>query len=158
MNASQNDARTGSYPVPLLWAAVAVLALPDALLAPDAHGPVAVAANLFVFFAALLLLTHVFRDLAHPNPYTLLVPQSRAPPRTAIITIYPANQHETHETHLPHQHDAAVCCLRDRTHTLTELTHLFLHVLCLAYVRTACWFEFRALAASLPTRPNLIHL
>jgi hypothetical protein len=26
-----------------------------------------------------------------------------------------------------------------------ELTHLFVHLLCAAYLRTACWFEARAL-------------
>jgi ABC-type long-subunit fatty acid transport system fused permease/ATPase subunit len=28
--------------------------------------------------------------------------------------------------------------------TRAELTHLFVHLLCLAYLRTACWFEGRA--------------
>lgn len=141
-----------TYAVPLLWAAVAVLALPDALLAPDAHGPVAVAVNVFIFFAALLILTHIYRDLTYPNHYTLIVPQSHAPPGTAMITIYtpPKNEtNNTNNTNNPHEHDASICCLRNRTQTLNELTHLFIHVLCLAYVRTACWFEFRALAASL---------
>jgi hypothetical protein len=132
--------------VPALWAAFAVLALPDALVAPHAHGPAYVAANVFLFFAALLLLAHAAskghvsnaaktsNTPANPNAYMLL-PQSTTPQT--------------------HQHSPAVCCERTKTHphTPAELPHLFVHVLCLAYVRTACWFEFRTLAAAL-ARPT----
>ena len=33
-----------------------------------------------------------------------------------------------------------------------ELTHLFVHLLCLAYLRTACWFEGRTAMRWLLTR------
>jgi len=102
---------------PALWVAVALLALPDALLAPadlrGAAGAVYLAANVFVFFAALLLLASGAARLQRGHTYTALAPdaQSAAPVASARA----------------------------------ELVHLFLHVMCLAYVRTACWFEWRAL-------------
>jgi hypothetical protein len=128
--------------VPALWAAVAVLALPEALLFPDAAGPAYLAVNVFVFFGALLLLAHAAsrrndeRRMHHAD-YLLLQPHAQ-----------PLEQ--------PHQHDPTICC-PPKTHAHTELAHLFIHVLCLAYVRAACWFEFRALAASVaPTQSTSI--
>ena len=126
--------------VPMLWAAIAVVALPDALVAPDAHDPVYVAANVFVFFAALLLLSHVYGK----SDETRATPAAYAPaPPAAYALLPPALP--------PHTHDDSICCERNKTHARarTELIHLFVHVLCLAYVRTACWFEFRYLAAAL---------
>ena len=95
-----------------LWAVVVVLSLLEAVVFKLLHhtnirditrGPraaVYVAANVFAFFAALLLLVHFFgrRWLPYSAP-----PSPRA-----------------------------------------ELTHLFVHLLCLAYLRTACWFEGRS--------------
>ena len=112
-----------------LWAAAALLALPDALLAPHdlrgAAGAAYLAANVFVFFAALLLLAHA---------------------RSALATR--DSDGATHYAPLAftHTHDEAICCLRETSaRAQNELTHVFLHVLCAAYVRTACGFEFRAL-------------
>jgi hypothetical protein len=161
--------------VPALWAAVVVLALPDALVAPHAHGPAYVAANVFLFFAALLLLAHAASkghvsnaaktSNAPPDssaymllpttltPQTLtpqtLTPQTRTPQTRTPQTRTP--QTTTPQTTTPQTHQPSpVCCERTKTHphTPAELPHLFVHVLCLAYVRTACWFEFRALAAA----------
>jgi hypothetical protein len=108
-----------------LWAAAALLALIDALLAPadlrGAAGATYLAANLFAFFSALLLLAH------ERTAFT-----KRAPQFTSIPQAF-----------TPHTHDPDMCCLA--ANTQNELTHVFLHLMCVAYVRTACLVEFRAL-------------
>ena len=115
-----------------LWAAAALLALPDVVLAPHdlrgAAGAAYLAANVFVFFAALLL-------LAHAAPAFTRGPTHYAPLPQAVALAF-----------APHTHDETTCCLRETSaRAQNELTHVFLHVLCAAYVRTACGFEFRAL-------------
>jgi hypothetical protein len=106
-------------PAPAVYAAVALLSLPEAVLCPAA-GPVYLAANVFVLLAALLLLAHA---------------AGRArPPPDAYYQRLPAAQ---------------------PTRARAALTRAFLHVLCAAYVRAACWLEFRALLARLqPTQTN----
>jgi hypothetical protein len=137
--------------VPALWAAFAVLALPDALVAPHAHGPAYVTANVFLFFAALLLLAHA----ASKGHVSNVAKTSNTPPDSNAYMLIPKTLTPQTLTPQTHQHSPAVCCERTKTHphTPTELPHLFVHVLCLAYVRTACWFEFRTLAAAL-ARPS----
>jgi len=93
-----------------VWAVVAVLALPEALLFA-AGGPACVAANVFALFAALALLAHFSHF---------------APTHNAAYAVLPAQP--------PSAPSARA-----------ELTHVLLHVLCVAYVRAACWLEFRAL-------------
>ena len=110
-----------------LWAAVGLLSLLEAWAFPGdvrgAPGALYVAANVLVFFAALLLLAHeAGRDDLRPAllpaaVYLVLVVAPKTPNVTPIHAA-PAR---------------------------AELTHLFVHILCAAYVRTACWFEARAL-------------
>ena len=125
-----------AIPVLALWAAAALLALVDALLAPDdlrgASAAVYLATNVFVFFAALLLLAHAYAVVYHPHK------DSFSSTKQGFLPI--PTQRE------PHEHDDIMCCERKGSARLqNELTHVFLHVLCAAYVRTACGFEFRAL-------------
>ena len=108
-----------------LWAAVALLSLLEALLFPVV-GPAGVAANVFVFLAALAVLSHVVgrRPAAAPVlaigfKHYVLVPPPAAPLAAPLAA----------------------------PHAQTQLLHIFLHVLCAAYVRAACWFELRALLA-----------
>jgi len=154
--------------VPALWAATAVLALLDALVAPDAHGPVYVATNVFLFFAALLLLAHAaskahrqhaanagYAPIAYaPAAYApaAYAPAAYAPAPYAPAPYAPAAYTPPPDTCPNHTQDYSLCCVRTTTHPHIELTHVFIHLLCLAYVRTACWFEFRALAAWLEFR------
>ena len=119
-----------------LWAAVVVLSLLEAAVfsllqrfaLPDiARGPVAavyVAANVFVFFAALLVLLHVAGRSWMQNSDTQIDTANAKPSRTQPTEL-------TEPTKLTSSARA-------------ELTHLFVHLLCLAYLRTACWFEGRA--------------
>jgi hypothetical protein len=120
-----------------LWAAVVVLSLLEAVVfsllqrfaLPDiARRPAAavyVAANVFVFFAALLVLLHVAGRTWMPHP------------DTQINTANAKKNSNTQPTELT---EPAKLTPSARA----ELTHLFLHLLCLAYLRTACWFEGRA--------------
>jgi hypothetical protein len=113
-----------------LWAAVVLLSLVEAWFftgdVRGAPGALYVAANVLVFFAALLLLAHAAAraaqsDKAHP-----------AVAYTALLSAVPA-----------------------APNTRAELTHLFVHLLCAAYLRTACWFEARALfEPAAPVRAN----
>jgi hypothetical protein len=138
--------------VPALWAAIAVFALPDALLAPDAHGPVNVAANVFVFFAALLLLVHAAAKIHRPHAAHAAYAHAayaQAAYAQAAYAPLPSAYTAPPQTCPNHTHDYTLCCVRTTTHPQIELTHLFIHILCLAYVRIACWFEFRAFAAAL---------
>ena len=113
-----------------LWAAVVLLSLLEAWAFPgDVRGPpgaLYVAANVLVFFAGLLLLAHVAgRQAARP---------ARTP--AAVYVVLPLL------VLAPKTPDAGpVRAAAART----ELTHVFVHLLCLAYLRTACWFEARAL-------------
>lgn len=97
-----------------LWAAVVLLSLLEAWAWPGdvraAPGALYVAANLLVFFAAVLLLAHAAARAAEND---------KAAAYTPLLSVAP--------------------------NTRAELTHLFLHLLCAAYLRTACWFEVRAL-------------
>ena len=99
-----------------LWAAVVLLSLLEAWAFPGdvrgAPGALYVAANVLVFFAALLLLVHLAAREQHITPVGY----------SALPSIIPA-----------------------APNTRAELTHLFVHLLCAAYLRTACWFEARAL-------------
>lgn len=108
-----------------LWSAVVVLSLLEAWAFPGdvrgAPGALYVAANVLVFFVALLLLAHEGgREDLRPAqiPASIYVVLVVAPKTQNIIPVTP-----------------------DRV----ELTHVFVHLLCLAYLRTACWFEARAL-------------
>ncbi len=96
-----------------LWSAVVFCSLLEALAFPGevrgAAGAAYVAANVLVFFAALLLLAHVVARRARANPR----PEPRAPPASASAP--------------------------------DDLAHLFVHVMCAAFLRTACWFEARVL-------------
>ena len=113
-----------------LWAAVVLLSLLEAWAFPGdvrgAPGALYVAANVLVFFAALLLLAHEagredLRPAVLPAAvYVFLV----VAPKTTNVT----PMHTIHTTP-----------------ARAELTHLFVHLLCAAYLRTACWFEARAL-------------
>ena len=105
-----------------LWATVVLLSLLEAWAWPGdvrgAPGALYVAANLLVFFAAVLLLAHAAARAAEnekPSPALGYVP-------VLLLSV------------APNPHNARA-----------ELTHLFLHLLCAAYLRTACWFEVRAL-------------
>jgi len=93
-----------------LWAALVVFSLLEAVALPGevrgAAGAAYVAANVLVFFAALLLLAHV--AARQPGPKLRAEPRPPAPSSRA------------------------------------ELTHVFVHLMCAAYLRTACWFEARA--------------
>lgn len=113
-----------------LWAAVVLLSLLEAWAFPGdvrgAPGALYVAANVLVFFAALLLLAHeAGREDRRPQllPAAVFVVLAVGP-KTANVT-------PVHTTHA--------------TPARAELTHLFVHLLCAAYLRTACWFEARAL-------------
>lgn len=102
-----------------LWAAVLLLSLLEVWAWPGevrgAPGALYVAANLLVFFAAVLLLAHAAARAAE---------KEKPPPALGYVPVLLGT---------------------DLHNTRAELTHLFLHVLCAAYLRTACWFELRAL-------------
>jgi hypothetical protein len=113
-----------------LWAAVVLLSLLEAWAFPGdvrgAPGALYVAANVLVFFAALLLLAH---EAGRQDPRPALLPAAVY----VVLLVAPKtpNATPTHTTHA--------------TPARAELTHLFVHLLCAAYLRTACWFEARAL-------------
>lgn len=123
-----------------LWAVVVLLSLLEAWVFPGdvrgAPGALYVAANVLVFFAALLLLAHeAGREDRRPAllpaaVYVVLAVGPKTPNVTPIHSIHAAPAR-------------------------AELTHLFVHLLCAAYLRTACWFEARALLE--PAAPVRVH-
>jgi hypothetical protein len=115
-----------------LWAVVALLSLFEALLFP-VSGAVCVATNVFLFLVALLFIAHAAGR--------------RVSAASAAPAAYPACP-------LAFRERDAYTLLREPRPTptpaqtaRTRLSHVFLHVLCVAYVRIACWFELRALLA-----------
>ena len=127
--------------VPALWVAVALLSLPEALVLPDANGPVYVAVNVFLLFAILLFLAQAAHNvLPRPLPVALL------PPSVLRPLLEPDRSKDNG---------------KDLVTTLKysiriEFIHLFMHILCVAYVRTACWFEWRALASAVNAAANTV--
>jgi hypothetical protein len=120
-----------------LYAAVALLALSDAVLYPHAYGSVYVATQIFLFFATLLLLLHVIARHAESRP------------DSTLYNAIPTKNTQADKPDTQHTHDTTTCCVKKQAHVHTELVHIFLHLLCFAYVRIACWFEWRTLIAFL---------
>ena len=125
--------------VPALWVAVALLSLPDALILPDANGPIYVAVNVFILFAILLFLAQVAHNvLPHPLPVAVL------PPSVLRPLLEPDRSK-----------DNAKDLVKIMKYSIRiDFIHLFMHVLCVAYVRTACWFEWRTLASAVNNAAN----
>lgn len=91
----------------VVWGAVAVISILDALILRDqATGAVYVSVNIFVVLASLVLFAHI----AGRKPEAQYASMS--------VSATPSAR--------------------------TELMHIFLHVLCVLYVRAAVWFELRA--------------
>ena len=110
-----------------LWAAIVLLSLLEAWVFPGdvrgAPGALYVAANVLVFFAALLLLAH---EAGREDLRPAQIPASIY----VVLVVAPKTQNTSPVFATP---------------VRVELTHVFVHLLCLAYLRTACWFEARAL-------------